>query len=303
MTRRPSSITIAAAAYAPERLPDLAAWRSKLERWLGDAHDLGADLAVFPEYAAMELAPTTGEGAERDVSRALAAVARQMPAADAIHQELARRFGLHLVAGSGPARGSDGRYHNVARLITPDGRLGRQAKSMLTPWERAWGLAPGRRLRVFETALGRIAIAVCYDSEFPLNVRAQCEAGAELVAVPACTDAMTGYSRVRTAALARALENQCATVASPLSGRADWCPAIDVNVGAAGLYGPADRGVSDNGIIAEGSLDATGWTVATVDVDAIRETRLTGEVRTFSHWTEQAGARALAPFVEVVDLT
>ena len=44
--------------------------------------------------------------------------------------------------------------------------------------------------------------------------------GAEVILIPACTDAMTGYSRVRTAALARALENQCATVLSALTGDA-----------------------------------------------------------------------------------
>lgn len=36
---------------------------------------------------------------------------------------------------------------------------------------------------------------------------------------------------------------------------------------------------------------------------AIRATRLTGEVRTFTHWAEPAGSRPLAPFVEIDDLT
>jgi hypothetical protein len=78
---------------------------------------------------------------------------------------------------------------------------------------------------------------------------------------------------------------------------------IDANVGAAGLYGPADRGVSDTGVLREGSLGETGWVVARVDLAAIRATRLTGEVRTFTHWAEQAGSRPLAPFVAVEDLT
>jgi predicted amidohydrolase len=225
-----------------------------------------------------------------------------MPAADAIHRELARRFGLHIIAGSGPLLGADGRYRNVARLFAPNGKSGVQEKLMLTPWERAWGLAAGRQPRVFDTALGPIAIAVCYDSEFPLNVRAQAEAGADLIAIPACTDALSGYSRVRTAALARALENQCATVLSSLSGAAPWCPAIDANVGAAGAYGPADHGVSDTGVLQEGKLHETGWVVTKIDLDAIRAARLTGGVRTFTHWAEQQGVRSLAPFAALVDL-
>ena len=114
---------------------------------------------------------------------------------------------------------------------------------------------------------------------------------------------MSGYSRVRTAALARALENQCATILSPLSGAAPWCPVIDANVGVAGLYAPADRGVSDTGVLQEGKPGVTGWVVTKIDLEAIRATRLGGGVRTFAHWAEQAGARSLAPFVDVVDLT
>ena len=303
MTMSRPSLTIAAAAYPPEQSLTSTAWRAKIERWLGEARDRGAQLAVFPEYAAMELAAMAGPEAAAQVASALAAVSERIPAADAIHQELARRFGLHIVAGSGPRMAADGRYRNVARIFAPNGGMGVQEKLMLTPWERAWGLAAGGRPRVFDTILGRIGIAVCYDSEFPLNVRAQAEAGADLIAIPACTDAMSGYSRVRTAALARALENQCATVLSPLSGAAHWCPAIDENVGAAGVYGPADRGVSDTGVLQEGKIGETGWTITRIDLEAIRATRLEGGVRTFTHWAEQQGARSLASFADVVDLT
>jgi predicted amidohydrolase len=298
-----ASLTVAAAAYPPEALADLAAWRAKMERWLGEARDQGAELVIFPEYAAMELATMAGPDAAVQVASALAAVSERMAASGTIHQELARRFGLHIVAGSGPLIGADGRYRNVVRIFAPNGKYGVQEKLILTPWERAWGLAAGKRPRVFDTTLGRIGIAVCYDGEFPLNVRAQTEAGADLIAIPACTDTISGYSRVRTAALARALENQCATVLSSLSGAAPWCPAIDENVGAAGAYGPADHGVSETGVLREGTIGETGWVVTKIDLDAILATRLAGGVRTFTHWAEQSGARALAPFAEVVDLT
>lgn len=301
MMSRPS-VTIAAATYPPEVLADLAVWRAKLERWLGEARDQGAELVVFPEYAAMELAAMAGPDAAAQVASALAAASERMAASGTIHQELARRYGLHIVAGSGPLMGADGRYRNVARIFAPNGKSDAQEKLILTPWERAWGLAAGKRPRVFDTTLGRIGIAVCYDSEFPLNVRAQTEAGADLIAIPACTDSISGYSRVRTAALARALENQCATVLSSLSGPAPWCPAIDENVGAAGAYGPADRGVSDTGVLREGKIGDTGWVVTKIDLEAVRTTRLDGGVRTFSHWTEQSGASAQAPFAEVIDL-
>ena len=114
---------------------------------------------------------------------------------------------------------------------------------------------------------------------------------------------MSGYSRVRTAALARALENQCATVLSPLSGRRPGARRSTRMSAPLALYGPADRGVSDTGVLQEGKLGETGWVVTKIDLEAIRATRLEGGVRTFTHWAEQQGARSLAPFAEVVDLT
>ena len=242
----PSSMTVAAACYRPELLTSLAAWRGKLERWLAQARDAGARLAVLPEYAAMELAAVGGNGAERKVETALAAVSDRLDAADAIHREIALRLDLHIIAGSGPSRGADGRYRNVARIFTPNGKVGQQEKLMLTPWERDWGLARGTRPRVFETTIGRIGIAICYDSEFPLIVRAQSEAGADVIAIPACTDAITGYSRVRTAAMARALESQCATVLAPRpvsmveSGCLNWMATVASVSATAGAYAMFD---------------------------------------------------------------
>ncbi len=132
----------------------------------------------------------------------------------------------------------------------------------MTPFEWDWGISPGGPMRVFETALGRIGIAICYDSEFPLLVRAMAEAGAEVVLIPSCTERVSGYHRVRTAARARALENQIATVVSPTVGDALWSPAVDRNDGAAGIYVPSEPTVSDDGVLAEGTLNAPQWVTA-----------------------------------------
>ena len=117
----------------------------------------------------------------------LNAVSDALPEIDAIHVDLARRHGVHILAASGPMWRTD-RFVNAARLITPEGRVGVQDKHIMTPFERDWDITAGAALRVFETALGRIGIAICYDSEFPLLVRAQAEAGAEIILVPSCTE-------------------------------------------------------------------------------------------------------------------
>ena len=49
-------IRVAAAQYPIEQVQSFAAWQEKLTRWVEEAAALGATLAIFPEYAAMELA-------------------------------------------------------------------------------------------------------------------------------------------------------------------------------------------------------------------------------------------------------
>jgi predicted amidohydrolase len=302
-----ASLRIAAAQYPIEALGTLGACRDKLAHWVAEAAGEGADLLVFPEYAAMEYAAPAGASVAGDLAASLAAVSDALGPMDAAHAELARRHGVHILAGSGPsARQSaraEGRFVNAARLFSPAGKVGVQEKLIMTPFERDWGICGGAPLRVFETVLGRIGVAICYDSEFPLIVRAQCDAGAELVLVPSCTEFVSGYHRVRTAALARALENTCVTVVSPTVGDVPWSPAIDRNAGAAGMFVPADHSFSETGVLAEGTLNRPQWVHARVDLERLRKVKASGEMRNAADWSAQPGAVALAQHAEVVDLT
>jgi predicted amidohydrolase len=298
----PDKIKVAAAQYPLDKLSALPAARDKLARWVAEGAARGAQLLAFPEYAAMELAPIRGEQAAADVAASLKAVSDLLPQADVMLCELASRHNVHILAASCPSRRADGCYVNAARLITPTGRIGIQHKLVMTPFEREWGIVAGESLRVFETSLGVIGIAICYDSEFPLLVRAQAEAGAELIVIPSCTERVSGAHRVRTAALARALENTCATMVSPTVGDAPWCPTVDINAGMAGIYVPAEAGVSDTGVLAEGQLDQPGWVFAEVDLSALRRTRSAGEMRNFEDWHVQPGAQASAQSAQLVAL-
>jgi predicted amidohydrolase len=303
MTTAARTVRIAAAAYPLDGLATLGAVEDKIARWVAEAADAGAELLVFPEYGAMELASPAGEAVCADLDASLAAVSDALPRIDAFHAGLAARHRVHILAGSGPRRASDGRYRNTARLFAPSGKSGRQDKLVRTPFERDWGLMPGGKLGVFETALGRIGVAICYDSEFPLLVRALIEAGAEIILIPACTEFVSGYHRVRTAALARALESGCATVVSPTVGNSTWSPAVDYNAGAAGIYAPAEAGISDTGVLAEGVLNAAGWVHADVDLTALARLADTGEMRNRADWRHQPGGDLSLPAAEIIPLT
>ena len=172
----------------------------------------------------------------------------------------------------------------------------------MTRFEREqWHVSAGQGLRLFETALGPVGVSICYDSEFPLLARALAESGCELLLVPSCTDSLHGYWRVRLGAQARALEGQLVAVQAPTVGLAEWSPAVDVNRGAAGVYGPPDLGFPADGVIAAGDEGAPGWVFATVDRAAIAAVRRDGAVRPLRHWSEQPGA-AVLPVVERIDL-
>lgn len=298
----PQSITIAAAQYPIGQPASLAEWEAKIRAWVAEGAATGASLLVFPEYAAIEQAACFGPAVYKDLGLTLAKVAELAASRVELHKDLARQHNVHILAGSGPEKKPDGRFVNSAQLVTPRGRVGVQEKIIMTPFERDWGISGGAPLRVFETTLGNIAVLICYDSEFPLLARALTEAGAEIVLVPSCTERVSGYHRVRTGARARALENTIVTVQSPTVGDAPWSPAVDFNSGAAGIYVPSEHGISDDGTLAEGTLNAAQWVTATADLERLRRLRSTGEMRNYADWSAQPGAAALATNVELVSL-
>lgn len=286
---------VAAAAYPMDFLSSWGGYEEKLTRWVSDAAGAGADLLVFPEYGAMELATLAGRDVALDLEASLRAVSDRIPKADALHAKLAQEFGVHILAASAPVFDPElgARPVNRARFFAPDGSMAHQDKQIMTRFEREeWGVVAGGPLQLFDTALGKIGILICYDSEFPLLGRAVAEA--DLILVPSCTEALTGYSRVRIGSMARALENQCVTVMSSTVGACDWSEAVDENTGMGGIFGPPDTGFPPTGVIAEGVLNKPGWTYADVDLGQIAHVRADGVVLNRRHWDDQMGRDVIA---------
>ncbi|KAJ02901.1 carbon-nitrogen hydrolase family protein [Sulfitobacter mediterraneus] len=278
---------IASAAYPLDVLTSWAQFEDKIEAWVADAAGAGADLLVFPEYGAMELATLDGLQVAGDLEASLFSVSDRLPDADALHVKLAASYGVHIIAASGPAA-TETRPVNRARLITPTGQIGVQDKQIMTRFEgEVWDVVPGNNLQVFDTALGKIGILICYDSEFPLLGRALTEC--DVIAVPSVTETLAGYWRVRIGSMARALENQCVTAMSSVVGDAAWSEALGTSFGAGGIYGPPDNGFPPTGVLAAGALNDPVWTYADVDLDQIANVRADGIVLNRRHWTGQDG--------------
>jgi predicted amidohydrolase len=281
------SLRVAACAYPIERLESFVAFAQKQEFLVERAVQEGARLLVFPEYASMELTSILPTEEQGDLQRELCALQALFADFLATYASLAEKHGIYILSPSFPERSQNADvFRNRIRLHAPNGEVGVSEKMQMTRFEREeWGIAPGECSRVFHTELGVIGVAICYDVEFPLLVRRQVEAGAEIILVPSCTDTLAGYHRVSLSCRARALENQCFVVQAPTVGGAAWSIAVDQNWGAAAVYGPVDRGFASDGVVAQGALDAPGWVFGDLDLAALARVRREGQVTNHRDWS------------------
>jgi predicted amidohydrolase len=144
---------------------------------LEEAAAAGAELVVLPElvtsgylFADAEEASAAAIPAGGDVLRAWA--------------EVAARAGMVVVGGFCEA-GEDGNTYNSAVVLDGDGTQ-RAVYRKLHLWDSEKRLfTPGADAPpVVDTQVGRIAVAICYDLEFPELTRGVALAGAQLLAVP-----------------------------------------------------------------------------------------------------------------------
>ena len=280
---------IATAAYPIEFLSDWKTYAAKITRWIDEAATAGAKLLVLPEYFSMELASLFSAEVYGSLSAQLASMQTLLQDFIKLFAELAQKHRVTICAGSFPVRVENGTYHNRSYLFHPDGRHEHQEKVQMTRFENEqWLIEGSNDVRVFDSELGKLGIAICYDAEFPLIARRMVEMGANVILVPSCTDTLAGYWRVRIGCQARALENQCYVVQSSTVGDAAWSPAVDVNTGTGAVYTPVDRGFPDDGVLVSGELNAPGWSYADVNPEAIAHVRRTGQVFNYRDWDGQA---------------
>lgn len=291
---------VAVAKYTIDAPADFDAFARRQSLWLDEAAALGAQLAVLPEYLSLELAATFAPEVRADLPASLAATQVHHARWMEFFAAEARRTGMHVSAGTFLLDTGRGRYRNRGYLFAPDGAHVWQDKLQLTGFEKGTGLIEaGDSLNVFDLGETRAAMAICYDSEFPLPVRAQCEAGARLLLVPSCTDTEAGATRVRVGCMARALENRCFVAQSVTAGDAPWSPALDTNTGEAAIHAPMDVGLPADGVLARTHGDQR-WAMADLDFAALQEAAARAQVAVDRDWPGQhrpeiARARMVTP--------
>ncbi len=278
---------VAVAKYPIQAPVDFAAFAQRQAAVLGQAAAQGARIAVLPEYLSLELAASFDDATRADLHASLAALQRYRDDWLALYARLAASLDVCVVAGTFLLGQGDGRYRNRCDVFTPHGSHLWQDKLQLTAFEKGLGVIEGGdALKVFELEGVRAGVAVCYDSEFPLPVHAQAEAGARLLLVPSCTDTQAGATRVRVGCLARALENRMFVAQSVTAGEAPWSPALDVNTGEAAIFAPMDRGLPADGVVAQ-TVGNQAWAIADLDLDALDRSRAEAQVANDRDWMGQ----------------
>ena len=136
-----------------------------------------ARLAVLPELHLSAPPPILEEhsGYAREV-----AVEVPGPLTKALGR-IAAESEIWLVPGSVYELASDGRIHNTALVLAPDGELVASYRKLF-PWQPHEACAPGEEFVTFDIPqVGRIGLAICYDGSFPEMFRQLAWMGAELV--------------------------------------------------------------------------------------------------------------------------
>lgn len=159
--------------------PRVGAKRENVERasaCIETAARNGAAIVVLPE-----LANSGYMFADRDEALALA---ESLPDGETARTlgTLARRLGVHIVSGIAERAGE--RLFNAALFVGPDGPIGVYRKLHLWDNEKRFFEPGDLGVPVFDTPLGRIGIAICYDAWFPESFRLAAMQGADLVCVP-----------------------------------------------------------------------------------------------------------------------
>lgn len=152
---------------------------------LGQLAQQGVQLAVFPE------AFLTGYAVESEAEARRIAILVRGDDPDSIEEahasvgmirEACCQHGIHAVVGYA---GTDGHVlQSGALLFEPNGKVRRYVKTHLPELGFDKYVVRGSRLPVFDTAIGRIGLLICYDVRFPEAARVMGLERADIIALP-----------------------------------------------------------------------------------------------------------------------
>ncbi len=298
--RAPRRVRVASVQYFLRKVQRYQDFVDQVEGLVATAADYRCRLVVFPEYFTLQL--LTLKDTRRPVPEQVRDLARDAPRFVETMGGLAKRYGIHIVAGTTPVIGSDDEtLTNESFFFNPSGEHAVQGKMHMTRWEdEEWGMTPHDGLKVFDTAFGKVAILICYDVEFPELAREAARRGAYIIVTPSCTDDRNGFLRVRYCAHARCVENQLYVIHSGTVGSLPQIPAISLNYGEAAILTPCDYPFARDGILREGIANQESMIIGDIDLSLVAEAREHGSVLPLR---DSLRAKVVAERCELVELS
>ena len=202
--------------------PDVAPNLVTAGRLIAEAAAAGAQLVALPEYFPLIGATDADRLAAREADG-------HGPIQDFL-AAAALRHGLWLVGGSTPLTAdAPAKLRNSCLVFDPRGvRVARYDKIHLfgfkkgdEVYDEAATIERGDQVVAFDSPLGRIGIAICYDLRFPelFRAMAQLPNPVDLLVLPAAFTETTGRAHWELLLRARAVENQCYVLAAAQGGQ------------------------------------------------------------------------------------
>ncbi|MCP1995055.1 carbon-nitrogen hydrolase family protein [Flavobacterium sp. HSC-61S13] len=257
-------------------LNDLEEFFDQAEFFINAVADYESDFAMFPE---LFTAPLMADYNHLSEAEAIRELARFTDAIRKKFQEFAISYNINIITGSMPYM-IDGTLYNVGFLCKRDGTYEMYSKIHITPNEvHYWGMQGGSKIQTFDTDCGKIGIIICYDVEFPELSRLLADQGMDILFVPFLTDTQNGYTRVRSCAQARAIENECYVAIAGCVGNLPKVNNMDIQFAQAAVFTPSDFAFPTNGIKAEATPNTEMTLIVDVDVNLLKELHEHGSVQ------------------------
>lgn len=210
------TLTVALGQYAPSG--DVDANLATIADLLTQARQRAAHWLLLPEYATCLDGRRAGmlEGAKQ-----AARVQREIA-------QMAQQSGVWIFLGSHVVYDeASGKMANRSLVFNHEGKVSATYDKLHmfditladgTQIQESRHYQPGTQAAVLATPWCKVGLSVCYDLRFPQLYRTLCQAGAEVLLVPAAFMRQTGPAHWRQLLQARAIENQAFVLAAAACG-------------------------------------------------------------------------------------
>jgi predicted amidohydrolase len=271
-------VRVCSVQYQLRMIRSFEEFAQNCEYFVDAASDYRCDIVLFPEMFTMQLLSFLPN---RLPGKAVRQLHDFTPKYEELFTSLAIKYNINIIAGSHFVVENDDLY-NVSYLFKRNGTIAKQYKIHITPHEKKWwGVKSGDKVEVFDTDIGKIAIMICYDIEFPELARIAVSKGAKILFVPFNTEERRGYLRVRYCAQARAIENQVYVVMAGCVGNLPAVENMDIQFAQSGVFTPSDVEFHRDGIATEASENTEMLIFQDVDLHLLVRNREFGTVQTW----------------------